>query len=106
MTSAKGTASASLLNHLPSEKPPFLDSLGLATRGERKKKRYYLKVTGCRSGSYGWAAVKAISVPSENCSWQPTLPPISRIEGGGEPLGDTVQAALWPGARVEGEQES
>jgi hypothetical protein len=39
MTSAKGTASASLLNHLPREKPPFLVSLGLATGGEKEK--YY-----------------------------------------------------------------
>ena len=49
--------------------------------------------------------MKAISVPSENCNWQPSLPPLGDIEGGEEPLGDTVQAALWPGARVEGEQE-
>jgi hypothetical protein len=38
MTSARGTASASLLNHLPSDKPPLLD-LGLATG--REKEKYY-----------------------------------------------------------------
>jgi len=38
MIKARGTASASLLNHLLKEKPPLLD-LGLATGGEEEK--YY-----------------------------------------------------------------
>jgi len=43
MIKARGTASASLLNHLLKEKPPFLDSPRLATGDEKEK--ILLKVT-------------------------------------------------------------
>jgi len=51
MINARGTASASLLNHLLKEKPPLLD-LGLVTGGERKRilfKGYRLPLAARRS---------------------------------------------------------
>ncbi len=47
--------------------------------------------------------MKPTTVPSESCSWQPSLPPLGDM-GCATPL--IEQEALWPGARVvPGEQE-